>query len=88
MGERERLMTKKLSYRMSNRVGLLNPDIPAETKIWRYLDLGKLYILMETSCLYFARVDSLKVQLEGAPTVDEVAAVEAVLDNHSDFLAD
>lgn len=75
-------MRDRLSYQDVTAAVLLNPDVQPETKIWRYLDLGKFLSLMETSSLYFARVDSLEDKLEGTPTADEVAGVEAILNDH------
>jgi len=70
-------MDKRLSYEDSKAATLLNPDVPQDAKIWRYLDLGKFLDLMQTSGLYFSRIDLLEDKLEGSPTAIEVSSVEA-----------
>jgi len=40
-------------------------DLPAETKIWRYMDFAKLVSLFEHSSLYFPRSDCFEDQYEG-----------------------
>lgn len=75
-------MNGRPSYEDAAAATLINPDVPREIWIWRYLDLGKFLSLLHTRSLYFSRVDSLEDELEGSPTADEVATVEAFLKDY------
>jgi hypothetical protein len=70
------------TYNDAGAAALLNPDVPPETKIWRYLDLGKFLSLLQTNSLYCSRVDRLEDKLEGSPTEIGLASLEAILQDH------
>ena len=37
-----------------------------DIKVWRYIDFTKLISLIDTSCLFFARVDKFQDPFEGS----------------------
>lgn len=56
-------------------------EIPAATKIWRYMDLPKFIDLLRTSSLYFASLPTMEDEWEGAvaPLGDSTASVDFLL---------
>lgn len=64
-------------------------DLTGETKIWRYMDLGKLVCLLSDEALYFACLADLVTDdpYEAVYPKSHLEAVERMLQEHLDTLA-
>jgi hypothetical protein len=58
-----------------------HPDLilpPADTTLWRYMDLAKFLLLLETKSLWFPRADQFEDPLEGTYTDGELEDLRAL----------
>ena len=54
------------------------PDDPT-SNVWRYMDFTKYAAMLESSSLYFARIDKLGDPFEGSMTVPSITALEGFI---------
>lgn len=63
---------------------IFDPDIGNDSLLWRYYDLAKFTAMLQTSSLYFSRVDLLGDPLEGSLTKAYEISRQSLLDNAPD----
>jgi hypothetical protein len=67
-----------------------HPDLsspPDDTRIWRFMDIGKLLWLLSSSALYFSRLDLLRDPYEGFVTDMSSAEFERHIPGHGKGMA-
>jgi hypothetical protein len=59
----------------------LNPNVPADTLLWRYLDFPKFISMLKDRALWFSRADLLGDPLEGSFTQARAIERQRLLEN-------